>query len=170
MVTRRACVGSCHCFGCGWDVGQWHVPRAGTRISPGCSAVGKSGSLFTNVSDVFYVPRHPWEMVVWKKSVVNFSLLSEENLSGRALLPVESPKGVSPLGSHGTVLESLPSHGSSCLITNVFLHHGYTNLHWLWSRSRVADLPNFWLSAIHETKQAKSFAPLSFNNFITTTP
>ena len=40
---------------------------------------------------------------------------------------VESPKGVSPLGSHGTVLESLPSHGSSCLITNVFLHDGYTN-------------------------------------------
>jgi|694.fasta_scaffold13541_1 hypothetical protein len=40
---------------------------------------------------------------------------------------VESPKGVSPLGSHGTVRESLPSYGSSCLITNVFLHYGYTN-------------------------------------------
>src|SRR5690606_42106774 len=32
---------------------------------------------------------------------------------------VESPKGVSPSGSHGTVLESLPSYGSSCLITKV---------------------------------------------------
>ena len=34
--------GSCLCFGCGWDVGQWHVPKAWARISPGCSAVGKS--------------------------------------------------------------------------------------------------------------------------------
>jgi hypothetical protein len=41
---------------------------------------------------------------------------------------VESPKGVTPLGSHGTVRESLPSYGSSCSITNVFLHYGYTNL------------------------------------------
>ena len=44
-----------------------------------------------------------------------------------ALPTVESPKGVSLLGSHGTVRESLPSYGSSCLITNVFLHYGYTN-------------------------------------------
>ena len=28
---------------------------------------------------------------------------------------VESPKGVTPLGSHGTVRESLLSYGSSCL-------------------------------------------------------
>jgi hypothetical protein len=48
-------------------------------------------------------------------------------LSIAKLPPVESPKGVSPLGSHGTVRESLPSYGSSCLITNVFLHYGYTN-------------------------------------------
>ncbi len=25
---------------CGWDVGQWQVPKAWARISPGCSAVG----------------------------------------------------------------------------------------------------------------------------------
>ena len=32
---------------------------------------------------------------------------------------VESHKRISLLRSHGTVLESLPSHGSSCSITNV---------------------------------------------------
>src|SRR5665647_3796190 len=40
---------------------------------------------------------------------------------------VESHKGVAPLCSHRTVRESLPSHGSSCLITNVLLHYGCTN-------------------------------------------
>lgn len=46
-----------------------------------------------------------------------------------------SRKGISPPRSHGTVLETLASHGSSCLITNVLLHHGYTNFqcgYWLW--------------------------------------
>ena len=52
----------------------------------------------------------------------------------------------SPLRSHGTVRESLPSYGSSCLITNVFLHLGYANINWLWSRFIVIDLPSFWLS------------------------
>ena len=32
---------------------------------------------------------------------------------------IESRKGISPSRSHGTVRESLPSYGSSCLITKV---------------------------------------------------
>ncbi len=47
-----------------------------------------------------------------------------QSLSG---LIVESRKGVSSVSSHGTVRESLPSYGSCCLITNVFLHHGIGN-------------------------------------------
>src|SRR5690606_23997846 len=52
------------------------------------------------------------------------------------LRTVESPKGVSPSGSHGTVLESLPSYGSSCLITKVSIPlwncdtYGRTNFQW----------------------------------------
>ena len=33
--------------------------------------------------------------------------------------PIESREGISPSRSHGTVLETLASHGSSCLITKV---------------------------------------------------
>jgi hypothetical protein len=44
------------------------------------------------------------------------------------LATVESPKGVAPLGPHGTVRESLPSYGSSCLITKVRIRVQRTNL------------------------------------------
>ncbi len=46
---------------------------------------------------------------VWSKSVC-FKLA----LSSIALPIIESRKGISPLRSHGTVRDSLPSHGSSC--------------------------------------------------------
>jgi len=37
---------------------------------------------------------------------------------------IESRRGISPSRSHGTVLETLASHGSSCLITKVKLSYG----------------------------------------------
>ncbi len=45
--------GSCHCFGCGRDVRQWHVPKAWARISPGCRAVGSPDSLYIQCRVVF---------------------------------------------------------------------------------------------------------------------
>ena len=44
-----------------------------------------------------------------------------------ALSIIESREGISPSRSHGTVLETLASHGSSCLITKVLLLYGFTN-------------------------------------------
>ena len=82
---------------------------------------------------------------------------------------VESRKGVSPLRSHGTVRESLPSYGSSCLITNVFLHFGYTNSLAVISSHSNQSSQCLLVVKNYKTKQAKSFDPLSFNNFITTT-
>jgi len=42
-------VGLALAFGlvCEWDVGQWQVPKAWARISPGCSAVGDCTLFFT---------------------------------------------------------------------------------------------------------------------------
>ena len=45
----------------------------------------------------------------------------------RKRLLIESRKGISPSRSHGTVLETLTSHGSSCLITKVCTLYGFTN-------------------------------------------
>ena len=38
---------------------------------------------------------------------------TQKKVSGDPI-PIESRKGISPLRSHGTVRESLPSYGSSC--------------------------------------------------------
>lgn len=44
-----------------------------------------------------------------------------------SLAVIESREGISPSRSHGTVLETLASHGSSCSITTVLLLYGFTN-------------------------------------------
>ena len=45
----------------------------------------------------------------------------------KILTIIESREGISPSRSHGTVLETLASHGSSCSITKVLLLYGFTN-------------------------------------------
>src|SRR5690606_20151711 len=57
--------------------------------------------------------------VAWGRAASKSAKCSKHRICPAALCIVESPKGVSPSGSHGTVLESLPSYGSSCLITKV---------------------------------------------------
>ena len=58
-----------------------------------------------------------------KKKKTNDKLYEESKSSDL----IESRAGISPSRSHGTVHETLASHGSSCLITNVLIHYGYTN-------------------------------------------
>ena len=59
------------------------------------------------------------------KSELKFSILYGFSFLQWGL--IGSCEGISPLHSHGTVLETLASHGSSCLITNVIIHYGCTN-------------------------------------------
>ena len=59
-------------------------------------------------------------------------------VSPKRLPIVESRERISLLRSHGTVLESLPSHGSSCLITNVI---NYIRDVPIASDEKVADAP-----------------------------
>ena len=53
--------------------------------------------------------------------------ISDYTSQPNKIMAIESREGISPLRSHGTVLESLPSHGSSCLITKVQTLYGFTN-------------------------------------------
>ena len=62
-----------------------------------------------------------------EKFVPNLLLIHSFICLVLSLWLIESREGISPSRSHGTVLESLPSHGSSCLITKVQTLYGFTN-------------------------------------------
>ena len=94
-------------------------------------------------------------------------------LSNLILLLFGARKGISPSRSQGTVLESLPSHGSSCLITNVI---SFT----LWIYQFPVRLlavilfhnnqsSHYCLLFNMKLKKGKSFATLPFSNIIATT-